>query len=280
MMTGQRFRSRGAREFVTRGVRASALCMRGAACAGATRSLAAVGGRRGARRRGHRSSVANTARGASSPSDAGDAPPPSVLVPMAHGSEEMEVVIIADVLRRAGARVTIASVEDDDDDGLVCACSRGVKIVADASLADASVTSAAYDCVVLPGGMPGAKRLADDARVMAIVEAQLQSERGITAAMCASPGVILAPRGWLNGVASTAHPAFVKDLPNDASAQGRVVVDGRVITSRGPGTAIEFALALVEALFGKDKALEVAGPMVLPPREKTALVANEWTLES
>ena len=277
MMTGQRFRSRGAREFVTRGVRASALCMRGAACAGATRSLAAVGGRRGARRRGHRSSVANTARGASSPSDAGDAPPPSVLVPMAHGSEEMEVVIIADVLRRAGARVTIASVEDN---GLVCACSRGVKIVADASLADASVTSAAYDCVVLPGGMPGAKRLADDARVMAIVEAQLQSERGITAAMCASPGVILAPRGWLNGVASTAHPAFVKDLPNDASAQGRVVVDGRVITSRGPGTAIEFALALVEALFGKDKALEVAGPMVLPPREKTALVANEWTLES
>ena len=276
MMTGQRFRSRGAREFVTRGVRASALCMRGAACAGATRSLAAVGGRRGARRRGHRSSVANTARGASSPSDAGDAPPPSVLVPMAHGSEEMEVVIIADVLRRAGARVTIASVEDD---GLVCSCSRGVKIVADASLADASAS--AYDCVVLPGGMPGAKRLADDARVMAIVEAQLQSERGITAAMCASPGVILAPRGWLNGVASTAHPAFVKDLPSDnASAEGRVVVDGRVITSRGPGTAIEFALALVEALFGKDKALEVAGPMVLPPREKAALVANEWTLES
>ena len=216
-------------------------------------------------------------RGASSsPSDAGDAPPPSVLVPMAHGSEEMEVVIIADVLRRAGARVTIASVEDD---GLVCSCSRGVKIVADASLADASAS--AYDCVVLPGGMPGAKRLADDARVMAIVEAQLQSERGITAAMCASPGVILAPRGWLNGVASTAHPAFVKDLPSDnASAEGRVVVDGRVITSRGPGTAIEFALALVEALFGKDKALEVAGPMVLPPREKAALVANEWTLES
>ena len=187
----------------------------------------------------------------------------------------MEVVIIADVLRRAGARVTIASVEDN---GLVCSCSRGVKIVADASLAEASAST--YDCVVLPGGMPGAKRLADDARVMAIVEAQLQSERGITAAMCASPGVILAPRGWLNGVASTAHPAFVKDLPSDASAQGRVVVDGRVITSRGPGTAIEFALALVEALFGKDKAMEVAGPMVLPPREKAALVANEWTLES
>ena len=252
--------------------------MRGAACAGATRSLAAVGGRLGARRRrGRRSRVATMTRGASSsPSDAGDAPPPSVLVPMAHGSEEMEVVIIADVLRRAGARVTIASVEDD---GLVCSCSRGVKIVADASLADASAS--AYDCVVLPGGMPGAKRLADDARVMAIVEAQLQSERGITAAMCASPGVILAPRGWLNGVASTAHPAFVKDLPSEnASAEGRVVVDGRVITSRGPGTAIEFALALVEALFGKDKALEVAGPMVLPPREKAALVANEWTLES
>ena len=223
------------------------------------------------RQRRHRSGMRGVAARAGS-----DAPPPTVLVPMAHGSEEMEVVIIADVLRRAGATVTIASVEEEE----TCACSRRVKIVADATLAALSSSTESFDCVVLPGGMPGAKRLADDARVMAIVEAQLKSERGITAAMCASPGVILAPRGWLDGVAATAHPAFVKDLPSDASAEGRVVVDGRVITSRGPGTAIEFALALVEALFGKDKALEVAGPMVLPPSVRGAPVAHEWTLES
>ena len=93
--------------------------------------------------------------------------------------------------------------------------------------------------------------------------------------MCASPGVVLAPRGMLDGLACTAHPAFVKDLPSDASANGRVVVDGDVVTSRGPGTALEFALALAEKLFGADKAREVAAPMVLPPIDHSTSARGE-----
>lgn len=198
------------------------------------------------------------------------------LVPMANGSEEMELVIVADVLRRAGAEVTIASVEET----LQCECSRGVKICADAFVRD--VAAERFDLIALPGGMPGATRLAECQTLMGMLEAQIGIEGAVTAAMCASPGVVLAPRGWLDDVASTAHPAFVKDLPSDASANARVVIDGDMITSRGPGTAIEFALALVEKLFGAEKAKEVAAPMVLPaPRDGNEIVRvpNEWRLE-
>ena len=198
------------------------------------------------------------------------------LVPMANGSEEMELVIVADVLRRAGAEVTIASVEET----LQCECSRGVKICADAFLRDVATES--FDLIALPGGMPGATRLAECQTLMGMLETQIGIDGAVTAAMCASPGVVLAPRGWLDDVASTAHPAFVKDLPSDASANARVVIDGDMITSRGPGTAIEFALALVEKLFGPEKAKEVAAPMVLPaPRDGNEIVRvpNEWRLE-
>jgi 4-methyl-5(b-hydroxyethyl)-thiazole monophosphate biosynthesis len=97
--------------------------------------------------------------------------------------------------------------------------------------------------------------------------------------MCASPGVVLAAKGLLHGLAATAHPGFVKNLPDAASANARVVVDGDVITSRGPGTAIEFALALVEKLYGAAKAQEVAGPMVLPSVSHGNRVPNEWRLD-
>ena len=221
----------------------------------------------------------------------GFATPPRVLVPVARGSEGMETVIIVDVLRRAGADVTVASIEpgddddddDDDDDAEAPAsveCSRGVRIVPDARLRDIrNVETMAWDLIALPGGMPGAANLAKSERLTRALTRQMETPGALTAAMCASPGVVLAPRGMLDGLACTAHPAFVKDLPSDASANGRVVVDGDVVTSRGPGTALEFALALVEKLFGADKAREVAAPMVLPPIDHSSpRVANEWRL--
>jgi 4-methyl-5(b-hydroxyethyl)-thiazole monophosphate biosynthesis len=218
---------------------------------------------------------------------------PTVLVPIARGSEEMETVIIVDVLRRAGADVTVASIEpgdddetrrdDDDDDARrddAVECSRGVRIVPDARLRDlANVETRAWDLIALPGGMPGAANLAKSERLTRALTRQMETPGALVAAMCASPGVVLAPRGMLDGLACTAHPAFVKDLPSDASANGRVVVDGDVVTSRGPGTALEFALALAEKLFGADKAREVAAPMVLPPIDHSSpRVANEWRL--
>ena len=220
---------------------------------------------------------------------------PTVLVPIARGSEEMETVIIVDVLRRAGADVTVASIEPGDDDETrrdddadadaarrddAVECSRGVRIVPDARLRDlANVETRAWDLIALPGGMPGAANLAKSERLTRALTRQMETPGALVAAMCASPGVVLAPRGMLDGLACTAHPAFVKDLPSDASANGRVVVDGDVVTSRGPGTAIEFALALAEKLFGADKAREVAAPMVLPPIDHSSpRVANEWRL--
>jgi 4-methyl-5(b-hydroxyethyl)-thiazole monophosphate biosynthesis len=218
----------------------------------------------------------------------------TALVPIADGSEEMEVrrderggavcrrrraapslfgvfsphtsspplskaIIIVDVLRRAGVAVTLASVEPGRTEVV---CSRGVRVVADALL-PAAAAAAPYDAVVLPGGMPGAARLAASDAVTSIVRDQDAAGR-LVAAICAAPAVALAPAGVLAARKATAHPAFVDGLPDASLASARVVVDGHVVTSRGPGTAFEFALALVAALEGGAKAAEVAGPMVLP----------------
>lgn len=177
-----------------------------------------------------------------------------MLVPVANGSEEIEAVTIIDVLRRSGADVTVASVES----GLQVECSRGVKLVADVLIGD--LADADFDCIAVPGGMPGAERLRDDPTLQHLLQRQAGSGRLITA-MCAAPAVVLEPQGFLKGKVATAHPAFIDKL--SSSSEERVVSDGAVITSRGPGTAIEFALALVKALFGAEKAAEVAGPMVV-----------------
>lgn len=178
----------------------------------------------------------------------------TVLVPVGNGSEEIEAVTIIDVLRRAGADVTVASVEDT----LQVDCSRGVKLVADVSISD--LADQEFDCIACPGGMPGAERLRDSPALQRLLRAQSSSGRLVTA-MCAAPAVVLESQGFLKGVTATAHPAFIDQVSN--SSEDRVVADGTVITSRGPGTAIEFALALVKALCGADKAAEVAGPMVV-----------------
>ncbi|MCF8050583.1 MAG: DJ-1/PfpI family protein [Desulfobacterales bacterium] len=182
-----------------------------------------------------------------------------VLVPIADGSEEIEAVCIIDVLRRAGAEVTVASVEKD----LQITASRGVKIVADAKIDDCA--NEEFDLIVLPGGMPGAERLRDSEPLAALLRRQKESEKPY-AAICAAPAVSLQPHGLLEGRKATAHPGFVDQLQDPSAAESRVVADGIVVTSRAPGTAIEFALALVALLFGEKKAEEVAGPMLVAGR--------------
>jgi 4-methyl-5(b-hydroxyethyl)-thiazole monophosphate biosynthesis len=136
-----------------------------------------------------------------------------------------------------------------------------VVLVADARIADAA--AGVYDAVALPGGMPGAERLRDSAPLAALVAAQRDSGR-LTAAICATPAVFLEPAGVIRGARATAHPAFSDRLSNQSAVEQRVVVDGGLVTSRGPGTAFEFALELVSQLFGPEKAREVAAPMVMP----------------
>jgi 4-methyl-5(b-hydroxyethyl)-thiazole monophosphate biosynthesis len=177
------------------------------------------------------------------------------LVPIADGSEEIEAVCIIDTLRRAGVEVTVASVNK-----LQVTASRGVKLVADARIADC--TGQIYDCIALPGGMPGAEHLRDAAELIEMLKKQKQAGR-LYAAICASPAVVLQHHRLLENVRATCFPAMRNKLDPAYASDERVVVDGHCVTSQGPATAIEFALKLVELLFGAAKAKEVGAAMLV-----------------
>jgi 4-methyl-5(b-hydroxyethyl)-thiazole monophosphate biosynthesis len=179
-----------------------------------------------------------------------------VLVPIGNGTEEMEAVITIDVLRRAGAEVTVASVEKE----LTCTCSRGVKLVADKLIGELEEDE--FDLIACPGGMPGAEHLRDSKPLEQLVKQQ-QAEGRMIAAICATPAVFFEAKGLIEGRKATAHPAFSDRLSNREAVHQRVVVDGQLTTSRGPGTSFEFALSLVKQLYGEEKMKEVAGPMVM-----------------
>ena len=178
-----------------------------------------------------------------------------VLVAIADGIEEIETACVVDVLRRAGATVTVASVNE-----LMVMASRGLKIVADKLIGECEENK--YDLIVLPGGMPGAEHLRDCQELQKMLIRQNEENRLISA-ICASPAVVLNEHGLLGNRKATCHPAFSEELENDEAIEKRVVVDGNCITSRGPGTALEFALELVRQLYDEQKAKEVAEPMLI-----------------
>ncbi|KAH7279228.1 hypothetical protein KP509_37G011600 [Ceratopteris richardii] len=189
------------------------------------------------------------------------APAKKVLVPIAFGTEEIEATVVVDILRRSGAEVTVASVEQD----LQIEASRRVKLVADDKLE--SCDGKGFDLIALPGGMPGSSRLRDSELLKRMTVAQ--SEQGkLVAAICAAPAVALQEWGILEGRKATCHPSFIDKLTSSLTVGSRVQTDGHITTSRGPGTAIEFALSLVEQLYGKQKFEEVSKPLVL--RSKSA----------
>ena len=177
-------------------------------------------------------------------------------MPVADGTEELEAVAIIDVLRRAGAAVTMASVSGDQQ----ITASRGVVIVAD-DLIEACVEKD-YDLVVLPGGIPGAQNLRDSDLLKQILIRQHERER-LYGAICASPAIVLEHHGLLAGHQATCHPGFIDQLSAANRVASRVVVDGNCLTSRGAGTAVMFALALVERLYSKDKRDEVAASLAI-----------------
>ncbi|MQX53136.1 DJ-1 family glyoxalase III [Alcanivorax sediminis] len=181
---------------------------------------------------------------------------PTALIPVADGSEDIETVTLIDVLRRAEVDVTVASVTGKP--GIVAA--RGTRIEADALIED--LVDKAFDLIVLPGGMPGAETLGANDTLIRMLKQQ-QSAGKLYGAICAAPALALASNGLLEGVAATGHPAFTDTLPDQSRVHERVVRDGSCLTSRGPGTALEFSLALVDALCGKAKRDAVAAPMVL-----------------
>lgn len=172
----------------------------------------------------------------------------SVLVLFAPGSEELETVTVVDILRRGGISVTLAGLEVGALRG-----SRGIVLMPDTTLDDA--LKRGYDMVVLPGGQPGSDNLKADGRVLKLIRQMSQQGKYVTA-ICAAPSV-LATAGLLDGKQATCFPGALDAFPQVMQRPSAVVEDGKLITSRGPGTAMDFALTLVERLAGKEKRLAV-----------------------
>ncbi|KAF4525072.1 hypothetical protein B566_EDAN001986 [Ephemera danica] len=171
----------------------------------------------------------------------------TALVLLAEGAEEMEIITPADTLRRAGVKVTIAGLAGNS----AVICSRDVKIVPDDSLENA-IKNGPYDAVILPGGLKGAENLGNSAVVGSLVTQQ-ESEGRLVAAICAAP-TALKKHGVGKGKRVTSYPSVKDKMEGDGYTycEDRVVVDGQLITSRGPGTALEWSLAIVNNLMGEE----------------------------
>ena len=169
-----------------------------------------------------------------------------IAVIFANGTEEIEGITPVDVLRRADVTCDIVSVSGDAPVG-----SHGISIKAD--LLSNQLDMNNYDGIVIPGGMPGAVNIANDEYVKkAIIKANNESK--MIASICASPAVVLAPLGVLNGRKATCFPAsdFVDELGKSYTGKN-VEVDGHVITANGPKSAMEFALEICKYLQLKPK---------------------------
>ena len=172
-----------------------------------------------------------------------------VAVFLAPGFEEIEAVIPIDVLRRAEVEVIVAGLQPGPVTG-----SHGITIQPDATIEE--VRPEDVDMVVLPGGLPGTDNLREDGRVREFIR-KMDEAGKYTCAICAAPTVLKAA-GVVRGRALTSHPAVKQDLARLNYREDRVVVHGSMVTSRGPGTAMEFALELVRLLEGEQKADELA----------------------
>lgn len=180
---------------------------------------------------------------------------PTVLVPLAQGCEELEAITIVDLLRRAGISVVTAGLDDRP-----VTASRGTTLIPDTTLDKVEID--ALDMIALPGGLPGADHLNSDARIHSTLKLLSEKSR-LVAAICAAPKVLLTA-GLLDGKRATCYPGSLDrlDCSNINLTGNAVVVDGNVITSRGPGTAMDFALTLIEVLGGKAKRDEVEAGLV------------------
>jgi 4-methyl-5(b-hydroxyethyl)-thiazole monophosphate biosynthesis len=168
----------------------------------------------------------------------------NVVVLLAPGFEELEMVTIVDVLRRAGISVVLAGIVPPPIEG-----GHGIKVITDLSIDDVGT----YDALVLPGGNPGYINLERDQRVLKLIREAYESGKYV-GAICAAPHV-LGVAGIMEGATATCYPGI--EIAGAQRVDERVVHFGRIITSQGPGTAIDFALDLVAVLTSTENAREV-----------------------
>jgi len=179
---------------------------------------------------------------------------PKVVILLAEGFEEVEAVAIVDVLRRAEIDVTIAGLQEGP-----VASARKVRVLPDTVID--SIRTEDFDMIVLPGGQPGSDNLNNDARVRRLIT-EFHTKGKLTGAICAAP-YVLANAGILEGKHVTSYPTYRDRLGKVVYEEETVVEDGNVMTSRGPGTALCFGLAIAAKLVGKEKARQVSQSMLL-----------------
>ena len=178
-----------------------------------------------------------------------------VLVPLAPGFEELEAITITDLFVRAGIDVQTAGFTE-----AAVTAARGTKVIPDVSID--SVKNELFDLVVLPGGQPGSDNLQNDARIQSLLKNHAINNKYI-AAICAAPKA-LNQAGLLDNKTATSYPGVLENVNNNTItiSNDAIVIDGNIITSRGPGTAIDFSLTLIELLEGEDKRIEVEKQLV------------------
>ena len=176
-----------------------------------------------------------------------------VLVPLAQGCEELEAITITDLLVRAGDDVTTAGLDDQ-----TVIASRGTHLIPDTNIE--SIKNELFDLIVLPGGLPGADHLRDDARLQTLLQHHAENNK-LIAAICAAPKA-LAAAGLLDGKKVTCYPGALKDYPDLDVKSSAIEVDGQIITSRGPGTAMDFALCLIEHLHGHEIRVQIENQLL------------------
>ena len=172
----------------------------------------------------------------------------------AEGYETVEALLVVDLLRRGGVEVTMASITEDE----FVRSSHGVNVEMDAVLGEVDVLD--YDAIILPGGMPGTKYL-NEYQPLRDLLADFYKKGGKVAAICAAP-TVLTSLGFLEKRKATAYPSCMEGLAGAERSLESVVVDGNVTTSRGLGTAVDFALSLIGQLLGEKKADEIAESVV------------------
>ena len=172
-----------------------------------------------------------------------------VYVFLAEGFEEIEGLTVVDLLRRAKIETEMVSVME----GKQIKGSHGIKVTADSMFADVDFSDA--DVLVLPGGMPGTLNLGNHTELCDLLKKHYEAGKTV-AAICAAPSVF-GELGFLNGRIATCYPGFESKLEGAIVCSAKVAVHENVITSRGLGTAIEFALKLIEVLVSLEKAMEI-----------------------
>jgi 4-methyl-5(b-hydroxyethyl)-thiazole monophosphate biosynthesis len=177
------------------------------------------------------------------------------LVFLADGFEEVEAITPIDYLRRAGVELTTVSISGNR----TVTGSHKVPVIADKTLAE---IDGVYDALLLPGGAAGADNLATCAELGKRLREQAASGR-VVAAICASPAVVLAPLGLIKGRRFTCYPGMEKGVSGGTWSEDRVVIDGNIVTSRGAGTAADWAVALIGLLLSPTDREKLAKAVVL-----------------